>query len=317
MRTRSGLGGLLLSAIMLGSLALASCSPSTSTSSEAPAVGTKPYGTLIIGGQFGTGQLDPLIASGATFSSISRVVFDVLVDYADDDKVVPGLAERWDIAPDGMSQTFYIRKGVKFHNGDDMTGADVKFSIERMLAPESTSQQDAATWRGAIAGIDLKDNYTVVLRMKQPQFDMLKGIEGGMGSVVPKKYIEEKGVEYFRKNLVGSGPWKVLKFDLGSRLEAEAVDDHWRNVPKFRNLTLLSVSEETTAVSMLKTGELDIALISPDSVPSLKAVGIRIISFDRGTNYYAQAFYDYDNPGKYPLGDLRVRKAAQLAINQQ
>ncbi|MDO8674032.1 MAG: ABC transporter substrate-binding protein, partial [Dehalococcoidia bacterium] len=265
---------------------------------------------------FGTGTFDPLTASGATFTGLGRAIFDVLLEYDDEDKLVPGIAERWEIAPDGMSQTFYIRKGVKFHNGDDLTAADVKFSIERMMGPKSV-HQDVNVWKGVIDKIELKDDYTLIFRMKVPQFDQIKSVDGGMTGVLPKKYFEERGEDFFFRNPIGSGPWKVVKYEPGLRAELEALDSHWRAVPQFKNIILIGAKEEASLVAMLKTGELDLALVSTDSVPGLKAAGIRIVTFDRGTSYYSWPFYDVDNPTAVPLGDVRVRKALQLAINSK
>ncbi|MDO8670844.1 MAG: ABC transporter substrate-binding protein, partial [Dehalococcoidia bacterium] len=222
------------------------------------------------------------------------------------------------MATDGLSHTFYIRKGVKFHNGDDLAGADVKFSLERIMAPESTSIF-ASQWRAIIAGVDLKDDFTVVVRLKSPRFELLEGISemGGGAAIVPKKYIQEKGVDYFRKNPIGSGPWRFVSYIPGDRLELEAVESHWRQVPQFKNITHLIVSDEATKVAMLKTGELDLAEVTADSAPTIKAAGLRLYVHDGGGRAMAYLFWDLDHPEKYPLGDVRVRKALSLAIGRK
>ncbi|MDO8672723.1 MAG: ABC transporter substrate-binding protein, partial [Dehalococcoidia bacterium] len=141
---RFRLSGLAMAATVVISLLLVllveGCSTSPVTpGTSATAAPKGPYGSVTIAINFGTGSFDPLTASGATFTGLGRAIFDVLLEYNDDDKLVPGIAERWEIAPDGMSHTFYIRKGVKFHDGSDLTGEDVKFSAERMMSPGSAA----------------------------------------------------------------------------------------------------------------------------------------------------------------------------------
>ncbi|MDO8670050.1 MAG: ABC transporter substrate-binding protein [Dehalococcoidia bacterium] len=314
----SRFNALVMMLVVAGALLLASCggpsSPTTTDLSKEGPTTTKPYGSLTVVTLFGTSQLDPQASSSETFLALGLPVFDTLLRYTDDDVATAGIAERWEISPDGLTQTFYIRREVKFHNGDDLTGADVKFSIDRAMLPESV-ESDAPTWRSTVASVDLKDEYTVLIRFKAPQYDMMLSIDGGMTAVVPKKYIEDKGVEYFRKNPIGSGPYKFVSMQVNSRIELEALESHWRAAPKFKTIILLNVAEESTKVAMLKTGELDMAAVAPDSIAALKAAGVRIVDFDRGTDYYAIPFYDVEHPEKYALGDVKVRQAVQLAIN--
>ncbi|MDO8673456.1 MAG: ABC transporter substrate-binding protein [Dehalococcoidia bacterium] len=311
--------GLALAVTMIGALLSTSCSTqSTPASTDTSATSAKPYGSLVVRGNV-VGSFDPIVAGTPNiYQALGAAVFDSLVDFSPEGQFRPAIAERWEISADGMTHTFYIRKGVKFHDGSDLTGADVKFSLERILSPESTNI-DTTIWRDEIAGIDLKDDYTVVFRLKQSRVELLKGFNdfGSSPAILPKKYIETKGVDYFRKNPVGSGPWKVVKLELGARAELEAVEDHWRETPKFKNITVLNVDDEATKVAMLQTGELDLADISPDSVPKLKSAGLRIIGHDGAAQYFMGLYYDLTQPAKYAMGDVRVRKALSLAINRQ
>ncbi|MDO8672727.1 MAG: ABC transporter substrate-binding protein [Dehalococcoidia bacterium] len=320
MTIRFRLGGLILMAVMLGALAMSACSttPTSPSTSETSTTVTKPYGSLTIANNFGA-NIDPLLEPSVGFTTIGSAVFDTLwYKNVESYSVTPGMAERWEISPDGMTHTFYIRKGVRFHDGSDLTGEDVKFSIERMIAPTSLSPAGAATWRSLIGKVELKDTYTVVLQLKSPQFDLLpKNDNGNMSAVVPKKYIENKGSDYFPSHPMGSGPWKALKYEQGVRLELEAVEDHWQSKPKFKNITVLSIPEMSTRVAMLKTGELDMAAVSADSVTSLEAAGLRIFSYPSGGGFFGYPFYDIENPQKFAFGDVRVRKALQLAINSK
>ncbi|MDO8672651.1 MAG: ABC transporter substrate-binding protein [Dehalococcoidia bacterium] len=320
MRRLSWLSGLALPAIMIGSLLAASCSstPSSPTALETSAESTKPYGSLVISANFLASVIDPKLSSPNTFQVLGVPIFDSLVELTPEGQYRPGIAEKWEISADGKTHTFYIRKGVKFHDGSDLTAADVKFSMERIMAPDSL-HTDGVVWKAVIDRIDLKDDFTVALILKQPQFLLLKGFSdfGGSQAVLPKKYIEEKGDDYFRSHPVGSGPWKFVKWEAGIRLELEAVESHWRAVPKFKNITLLNAPQEAPKVAMLKTGELDLAEVAPDSIAQLKAAGLRTITHDGAAQYYMWPFWDLNNPEKYAFNDVRVRKAMSLSINRK
>ncbi|MDO8673190.1 MAG: ABC transporter substrate-binding protein [Dehalococcoidia bacterium] len=320
MRIWTKSGGLVVVAIVSCALLLVACSPTASSpaASGTAAPSNKPSGSLKVAAAFGNGNIDPQIGTAVVFQAIGSPILSSLVELDANAQPVPGIAERWEISADGLSHTFFIRKGVKFHDGSDLTGADVKFSIERIMAPECT-HVDAAVWRASIAGVDLKDDYTVVMRLKAPLFDLLKGFADLTGSpaVVPKKYIEEKGVDNFRSRPVGSGPWKVVSYERGSRLELEANENYWGAVPKFKNITLINVTEEASIVAQLKTGELDMASVQPDSVAGLKSAGLRVFGFRGGGAYMAMAFYDMEHPDKSPLGNVKVRKALSYAVNRK
>ncbi|MBI2863025.1 MAG: ABC transporter substrate-binding protein [Chloroflexi bacterium] len=275
MTLRSRFPAIVSLAIIAGSLLLSSCtaappSPSQSTSEA------KSSGSLIVGNprmNQSFEQNDP-----GNFTISFSPVLDLLVYLSPDAQLMPGIAERWEFSSDGLAQTFYIRKGVKFHDGSDLTGSDVKSSLERVVAPDST-MLDSGAWRNVIDRVELKDEYTVVLRVKKPQFELVGPLLmlSGAGAVLPEKYIKEKGYDEWLRKPIGSGPYKVVSWQPGSRLELEAVEKHWRVTSKVKNVTVLPIPEESTTVAMLKTGELDLATVGPDSVPSLKAAGVRII----------------------------------------
>ncbi|MDO8671951.1 MAG: ABC transporter substrate-binding protein, partial [Dehalococcoidia bacterium] len=311
--------GCILAAVMVSALGLTACTPTPAPAKPGESsAATKPYGSLTIAPNFSAGSFihssGKGLYIGSVYDGVGGDVFDELIGQTTRGELIPQIAERWEISSDGMTHTFYIKKGVKFHNGDDLTGADVKFSLEMQKATQSRTD-----WTQAYDRVDLKDDYTVVLRLKLPRFDVLVGLETSMGAgaVLPKRYIEEKGWDYWGLNPVGSGPYRVVKWEVGDRLELEAVEDHWRATPKFKNITLLNVKEEGAKVAMLKTGELDMAVISPESVAAIKAAGLRVLGHYGTRQWRFSPFWDFDNPKDHAFGDLRVRKALSLAIDRK
>jgi peptide/nickel transport system substrate-binding protein len=207
---------------------------------------------------------------------------------------------------------------VKFHNGDEVTSADVKFSLERFTSQKSRSGS-AQVLRSTIDHIDTPDPYTVSVTTKDVNVRFIYSVstlETGEGAVMPKKYIEEKGEEYFAKHPVGAGPWKFVKYEPASTLELEAVEGHYRNTPAFEKLVIKLVPEETTRVAMLKRGEADIADISVDRVNEVKSAGLDVREVSLGSQPALLFSGTWMNTGQ-PTMDLRVRQALAYAINRE
>ena len=138
----------------------------------------------------------------------------------------PGVARSWELAEDGSTWTFHLRPGQKFHNGDPLTAQDVKFSLQRQMAPNSIAAA-AATMRRTIKSIDVVDDLTVNINTNTPQIGLPPSLSRAVapeGAVMPKAYIEKVGEEEFRRKPIGSGPWRFVRSVPGDRIEFEAVD---------------------------------------------------------------------------------------------
>jgi len=280
-------------------------------------------GTLIVAlDTLGAQTMDPILEGRAPQAHYQAPVFDSLVgfDYAKGG-IGPGVAERWEIAADGSFWTFYLRPGLKWHNGDPLTAEDVKFSLERTVSPESVSS-NAAALRRNMQRIEVVDERTVRVYTHGilPYFpESLSRAVFQEGQMMPKKYIETVGVDEFRKKPVGSGPWKFVRSVPGDRVEYETVDyPHWRGTPHFKKLVILLVPEESTRVAMARTGEAHIASISPASIREVEKAKLRVVSVP-GTMQAIYQFYGLYRPEfqQSPLTDVRVREALSLAINRQ
>jgi ABC-type transport system substrate-binding protein len=280
-------------------------------------------GTLVIAlDTLGAQTMDPIQETRAPHAHYQAPVFDAIMGFNyDKGGLGPGVAERWELAADGLSWTFYLRQGVKWHNGDPVTAHDVKFSLERTMSPESIASR-AAALRRIIERIEVVDDRTVRVYTKgfHPYFsENLSRAVFQEGQLMPKKYIETVGAEEFRKKPVGSGPWKFVRSVPGDRVEYEAVNyPHWRGTPHFKKLVILLIPEESTRVAMVRTGEAAIASISPESIREAEQARLRVVSVP-GTMQAIYQFYGTYLPEqqKNPVADARVREALSLAINRQ
>jgi peptide/nickel transport system substrate-binding protein len=247
---------------------------------------------------------------------VARNVFDRLL--ARDLKTFgykPGLAESHRLVNDTTWQ-FKLRRGVKFHDGEDFNAEAVKFSIERILNPDQKSPS-----RGLIALIDrveVVDPYTVNIITKKPM-PMLRerftspGFTGTV-PIVPPRYIREKGDQHFAANPVGTGPFRVVKWTKGESVELEANASYWGGAPKVKTVVIKTIPEPATRVSALLTGQADIvANVPPDSVDALKREGAVRISETDVDGIPPQVQFNATKGG--PLADVRVRQALAETID--
>jgi len=238
-------------------------------------------------------------------------MYDTLVGIDPEGNIIPSLAESWSVSDDGVVWTFNLRKGLKFHNGEEVTSADVKHSLERHMGPASRSPW-GGQFRATIGEIELPDPYTVVINTKKISHLFYTIMMGG--SITPKAYIEEHGDEYFNQNPIGTGPWKLVKLTPGVSIELEANKDHHRYVPAFEKLIVELVPEESTRIAKLKRGEIDITSVSMDRAVQLQKEGYEMRTLARPSNPIVAFSNLWDATG--PTSDIRVRQALSLAINR-
>lgn len=286
----------------------------TQESKPAAKPASGPSGTLVSAiSSFAEEAWDPVIATLGDSNPLVPQIFEWTITPNAKGELVAGLAESWSLSADGKTWTYKIRKGIKFHNGDEMTAEDVKFSVERYMKPESKNPW-APMYRKTIDRIEIPDPYTMVIHAKI--VDAPFAITGFGMFVVPKKYIEEKGEKYFQENPVGTGPWKFVKRDPGSSIEYEAVPNHWRITPAFQKLIIKLVPEESTRMAMLKRGEVDVIEISLDSIDEMKSAGFEL-RYGINPNQVGMGFPATWMDTGQPVMDVRVRKALSLAINRE
>lgn len=289
------------------------------TAAPAPAAPAKPTGQLTVAASYYGREILDNAQGGSSSQQILEPFFDWLVGAdANGPSKKTGVAEDWELSKDGMTWTFKIRKGIKFHNGDDLTAEDVKFSLERVVAPTSRASYKAGV-ANAIKSVEVKDPYTVIVNGKVPMATLLVALSplsGGLeGIVVNKKYFEAQGEKAAVAKAIGSGPYKFKEQQIGSFLTYEAVPNHWRaGTPKYQNITFKVVPEEGTRVAMLQRGEADIIEVARDRGIELEKSGFT--AFAKQDSKSVTMVFSLIKAGDHPITNIKVRQALDLAIDK-
>jgi peptide/nickel transport system substrate-binding protein len=255
---------------------------------------------------------DPADASGIiTPFLVLYALHDAVVKPMPDQALAPCLAESVKAAEDGLTYDIVVRKEAKFHNGDSVTAEDVKFSYDRY---RGTAHE---LMKSRVAAVDIVDPQHLRFTLKNPWPDFLTyyATMTGAGWVVSKKYVEKVGDDGFKKAPVGAGPYKFVSFNPGVELVFEAFDQYWRKAPSVKQLIFKVIPEETTRLAALKRGEVDIAYSIrgelAEELRNTKGLTLKP-AVVQGT--FCVAFPDQWDE-KSPWHDVRVRKAASLAID--
>src|SRR5258708_1741118 len=257
---------------------------------------------------------EPAEASGIiTPFMVLYALHDAMVKPMPDKALAPSLAESFSAAEDGRSYDFVLREGCKFHNGDPVTSADVKFSFERYRG----TSNDLVKQR--VAAVETPDARHVRFQLKEPWPDFLTfyATATGAGWIVPKNHIEKVGEEAFKKAPVGAGPYKFVSFQPGLELTLEAFPQYWRKPPTVKQLIFKVIPDEATRLAALKGGEIDIAYsIRGELAEELRRTPGLTLKPAVVQGVFCLYFPDQWDE-KSPWHDERVRRAASLAIDRK
>jgi len=256
--------------------------------------------------------LDPHLSTSSNDIRVSFNLYDNLTSRRPDGKLAPGLATEWKLQGQ-QAWVFKLRSGVKWHNGDPLSSADVKFSIERTL--DTTLKGNRVnTVLTTVERVEAPDPSTVVVHTKKP--DPLLPARLGFygGQIVPKKYIESVGNDAFNGKPVGTGPLRFVSWTKDDRVVLEANGDYWGGKPDFDRLILRGVPEMAPRVAALLKGEVDIVTqLPPDQGERVKANASTTVAGALYGGLYVLAV----NSKRPPLDNPLVKQALSLAIDRE
>ena len=229
--------------------------------------------------------------------------------------IVPDLAEKWELSPDGKSYTFTLHKGVKFHNGNPFTSADVKFSLERMKDPPKGVNSPRQTTLAAISSIETPNDYTVKLNLRRPSPSLLVNLAGGFMGMYDKEWVESKGQDGPKKEMNGTGPYKLKEYIRGTSVEVERNPGYWvEGRPYLDGIKLFIIPDAGTRLAALRAGQIMILGVTATELKSLEGAMSDKLTFQRGVNLGFNSLSM--NVKRRPFDDPKVREAVNLAIDR-
>ena len=293
---------------------LGSAAPAAAQASETPRRG----GVLLAAIAADAPSLDP--HQEGTFATIELVapLYSTLIqiDPQSYPKIIGDAATEWKIAPDGLTYTFKLRPGIRFHDGSALTAADVKATYDKIVFPPPGVRSIRKNAYGAIASIEAPDAATVVFKLKFPSASLLGNLASPWNVIYPKKYLD-RDPNYFKSNVVGSGPFKFKSYTRGSTFEGERNPDYFiKDRPYLDGYKFFISTETSVRAAALRSGR---AWIEFRTMPLAEVGAIRkqlgdkvVVQDTAATGQFGIAM----NQTAKPFTDIRVRKALTLGIDR-
>jgi peptide/nickel transport system substrate-binding protein len=263
--------------------------------------------TVVVADQYDATTFDPVAQSDLPSIRAARAVYNTLLDVDEQNRPKAALVTSWEFLSDTEIK-LSLRKDVVFHNGEKMTAHDVKYTIDRAIGPAGTHVK---TFVQDIKDVEVIDDYTVVIRLKQANYAFFPTLAHCWTSVLNKKAVDAAGDSY-GMNPVGTGPFKFVSWQKGNKYVLERFDNYWGEKAKFKVLEVRSVPEGSSRTIELESGWVDLAF--PISNNDLK----RIEDNQNLTLYRIpqnSVTYMGINCSKKPFDDVRVRQALHAALD--
>lgn len=284
----------------------------------------KKGGTLTIGRSHDADTLYPGKSTGLSAIATNFFLYDALVLHDFDMKIRPALAERWEVSPDGLTWTFHLKKGVKFHCGAPLTAQDVKEHFDRWIDPKQAFPTRAKV--AALQETRVIDDHTIVCKLKNPTLVFLNNIsqtEWAYASIPHWKHVAQHGKDYgvVPATTCGTGPFKMKEWVKDDRIELLRFDEYAWGSPVYDNtgpahvdrLVLRTIPEDASRAAELETGGIDLDIdVAPQHISRLEGKGVKITSIPRLSSNHIGF-----NTEKEVFKDIRVRRAVAHAVNRE
>ena len=303
--------GVALALLVLSALAAI---PAEGQSTDAPRRG----GVLlaVIGAE--PPSLDP--HQEGTFANIQLVapLYSTLLQFdpLNFSKIIGDLATEWKIAPDGLTYTFKIHQGIRFHDGSTLTAADVKASYDKIIFPPQGVRSFRKSSFTAVERVEAPDAGTVVFKLKFPSASLLANLASPWNVIYPKKYLD-KDPNYFKTNMVGSGPFKFKSYTRGSTFEGERNPDYFvKDRPYLDGYKFFVSTETSVRAAAIRSGR---AYIEFRDLPDAEVEAIRKQLGDKVAVQQTPVSAHWGiavNNNLKPFNDVRVRKALTLGLDR-
>lgn len=308
---------LALTFIMLLSTALVGCN---SNSDSGDGDGDNKEQALVFGRGGDSVALDPAIVTDGESFKVIKNLYDTLVEYGEQDtEINPSLAEDWKVSDDGLTYTFMLREGVKFHNGEEFNAEAVVKNFERwMTSGDSGKFAYYASMFGGFKGdeghviksVEAKDDMTVVFTLNRPQAPFLKNL-----AMTPFSIAAPGEWDKLETEPVGTGPFKFVDWKRNDRITLEKNENYWKEgLPKLDKVIFRAIPDNSNRLNALKTGEIHLMDgVNPSDVEEIKQNEDLQAFFRPSMNVGYLGF----NTEMEPFNDKKVRQALNHAVDKE
>lgn len=287
-----------------------SASPGTDGGkSEAPAQSTGKK-VINIGLKADPPSMDPNISTSLYDRQVYASLYDKLFDIDPSGKIVPMLAESYEVTPDGKTYTFKLKQGVKFHDGTDFDAEAVKFNFERNMKDEKSKRKGDMKFVESVAVVDKN---TVKVQMKEPFAPFLSILADRGGTMVSPAAVKQYGDQYLN-HPVGTGPFVFVEQVKGDHVTLKKNENYWGGAPKVDEVTYKVFTNGTAKVQNLRSGMLDIIDDTPvKEIPAVKGDSSLQLTAESGWGYQGL----YLNNSRAPFDNKFLRAAVDRAIDRE
>jgi len=268
---------------------------------------------LVVGSIGDASRLLPLLATDASSGDIVGLVFNGLLKYDEHLSVVGDLARSWDVSPDGLTITFHLREGVRWHDGAPFTSEDVRFTYERLIDPLVKTPYSSSY--ELIESVDVLDPLTVRVRYREP---FAPALESWMIGIIPKHLLagQDLNTTPLLRHPIGTGPYRFARWKTGELIELHANPDYFEHRPYVDRYLYRVIPDQATLFLELLTGGVDLSSLTPlqyarqTQTPYFQRTYQRFRYPSFGFTYIG---YNLDDPR---FRDVRVRRAINLAVDK-
>lgn len=209
---------------------------------------------------YGSGDYTRINPAMDEHGEINILLFNGLTAHDGENQVVPGLAKSWEFDEETCTYTFHLEEGVKWHDGEDFTANDVKFTIESIMDPDNGSE-NAPNYED-VEKIDVIDDYTIAFQLDAPNVAFLDYMTM---AVLPEHLAEGENMQEsdFFRHPIGTGPYKLAEWDEGQAITLEKNEDYFKGEPNIDEVIFKIVTDDNAKAMQMQSGELDLALLTP------------------------------------------------------
>lgn len=276
--------------------------------------------TLVFGRGGDSVSLDPAIVTDGESFKVTENIFETLLNFGEQDTTVnPGLAKEWEVSEDGLTYTFHLQEGVKFHDGTDFNAEAVVKNVERWKGGAEEKfyyfhSMFKSEGEDIIKSVEAVDDYTVVFTLSRPQAPFLKNIAMSPFGIASPTAFESAG-DAFGDNPVGTGPFKFVEWKRNDSITVEKNEDYWQEgLPKLDKIIFRSIPDNSARLNALTTGEIDLADgINPSDAATVESnAELQLIERPSMNIGYLGL-----TTTRKPFDNALVRQAVNYAIDKQ